>query len=62
VGNVIWETFINQQQLSRSTVLKPLEHHNLLNDTLGDLQDDMDDDDDDDDDDDVDDDNLGNNI
>jgi hypothetical protein len=44
VGGVIWETFINQEQLSRSTILRPLQHHNLLNDTQQDLH--MDDEDD----------------
>jgi hypothetical protein len=41
VGGLVWETFINQEQLSRSTILQPLDQHNLLNDG----QDDDDDDD-----------------
>ena len=59
VYGVVWETFTNQEQLSRSTVLQPLHQHNLLNDDQDNLQGDLgndggdepgfDDDDDDDD-------------
>ena len=45
VGGVIWETFTYQEQLSRSTTLRPVHQHNLLNDDLQDFP--MDDDHDD---------------
>jgi hypothetical protein len=37
VGEVIWETFTYQEQLSRSTTLHPVPQHNLLNDDLQDF-------------------------
>lgn len=45
---MIWETFINQEQLSRSTKLQPLDQHNLINDGQDDEGDDGDGDDGDD--------------
>jgi hypothetical protein len=51
VDGEVWETFIYQEQLSRSTTLHPLSQHNLLNDNhdddLGDDNDDLGDDNDD---------------
>jgi len=37
VGGLIWETFIYQEQLSRSTKIHPRHQHNLLNDDSQDL-------------------------
>jgi len=56
VGGLVWETFIYQEQLSRSTMFAPLNQHNLLNDDLQDIpvEDNNDDEDDEDDDEDED--------
>jgi hypothetical protein len=62
VSGVVWETLIYQEQLSRSTRLRPLHQHNLLNDGQHDVVDDNDDDEDNDDDDDDDDDNDNNDL
>ena len=48
VNGIIWETFIYQEQLSRSTTLHPLNQHNLLNDDLHDFPMDEDDEEDED--------------
>jgi hypothetical protein len=54
VGGLVWETFIYQEQLSRSTTLQPLNQHNLLNDDLQDfLVEDEEDEDEDEDDEDI---------
>jgi hypothetical protein len=45
VGGIVWEVFINQEQLSRSTVLNPLNQHNLLNEDGDDKLPELDDDD-----------------
>ena len=44
VGGLVWETFIYQEQLSRSTILQPLNQHNLLNDGQQDFLEDDDND------------------
>jgi hypothetical protein len=49
VGAIVWEVFINQEQLSRSTLLRPLDQHNLSNDGWDDELPELDDEDEDDD-------------